>query len=258
MSIKGRTILVTRRREQSGELIQGLERRGARVLLFPLIAITAPSSWEQCDTAIGRLGDYSGLFFTSTNAVEMFVTRVQLTPDAFSLLSEAALYAVGARTRDALVRYGLPVLSVPASFSGSELGKEMARVDLRGKVFLHPRGNLGRGDTALALRQAGAVVEEVEVYRTTEPDPAEWTGVRRVIESGEIDAIVFASPSAVESYVRLFPPAEFSLLRRKPRIAVIGPTTAEAAANRSLPVDAVAGESSSQGLIRVLEEILRT
>jgi uroporphyrinogen-III synthase len=256
MSLEGRTVLVTRRKEQAGELCLGLQRLGARVVVFPLISITGPDSWTDCDAAIARLEEFVGIFFTSANAVEMFVNRVRSRPAAFPSLARSSLYAVGARTRDALAGYGLSVQSIPSSFSGRDLGSVIARGDVRGKEFLHPRGNLGRGDAADAIRRAGGLVREVEVYRTSDPDPAGWAEIRRLIEAGEIDAIAFASPSAVRAYVGLFPPEEFSRLPKRPGVAVIGSATADAAMERALPVDAVADESSSGGLIRAIETIL--
>jgi uroporphyrinogen-III synthase len=70
MSLQNKTILITRQREQSKEFIAEVEKRGGHAVVFPLIRITEPDSWESCDTALQRLGEYDGLILTSENGVE--------------------------------------------------------------------------------------------------------------------------------------------------------------------------------------------
>jgi uroporphyrinogen-III synthase len=100
-------------------------------------------------------------------------------------------------------------------------------------------------------------VDVVEVYATRAVPPETLEGLRRDLQSGRIDVVTFLSPSAVHAFVRFFSCAEFSRLPSRPLVAAIGPTTAAAAGEENLPVDGVARESTSAGLVEAVEEMLR-
>ena len=78
LPLSGRRILVTRSAEQSEDFSRLLRDLGAEVLQVPLIRFDPPDSWEVADGAIGRLGRYSLIVFTSTNAVEFFLSRLEV------------------------------------------------------------------------------------------------------------------------------------------------------------------------------------
>ncbi|MBQ7814406.1 MAG: uroporphyrinogen-III C-methyltransferase, partial [Thermoguttaceae bacterium] len=50
--LSGKTVLVTRPREQAAELRSLLEERGAAVLVQPSIAILPPETWADVDAAL--------------------------------------------------------------------------------------------------------------------------------------------------------------------------------------------------------------
>jgi uroporphyrinogen-III synthase len=51
-ALEGRTILITRPRSQTLDSIEAVKRQGARPLMFPVISILDPESWEACDAAL--------------------------------------------------------------------------------------------------------------------------------------------------------------------------------------------------------------
>jgi uroporphyrinogen III methyltransferase / synthase len=258
MSLHGRTILITRRQEQSRELSAELEKRGARTLVCPMIGIAEPESWSECDLAIDRLGKYDGIIFTSSNGAEMFFRRLRERGGGnLPRLQSIPVFAVGEKTRQTIADHGVGVEFVPAVYSGDALGQAFAGRDLKGKTYLHPRGNLGREEVERHLTGAGARVEAVVVYSTVDPDRASCGDLRRRILSGAIDVVTFASPSALKNFTSLFTGPEFTSMPGRPRVVVIGPTTAEAARSINFPVDAVAPESTSAGLVRAVEELFQ-
>lgn len=99
----------------------------------------------------------------------------------------------------------------------------------------------GRLDRALGarLRGEGAEVIDVPVY-CVEPD-LEGPGARRLcgaLQSGDVDAVTFTSPAAVDAYAALSVDADVVH-------ACVGPVTAAAAAERRIP--AVLAPSSGRG-----------
>jgi uroporphyrinogen-III synthase len=253
MTMRGRTILVTRQREQAGEMIREIELRGARAVVVPMIATGPPPSWTECDAAIGRLGTYDMLFFTSVNAVESFVGRTRILGVPASALAHARALAVGDATASALGRSGIPVVFVPGEFTGASLASAPVG-PLAGKRVLLPRGNVARDTVPGVLRERGAIVDTVTVYATTRPEGIVAESFVRRVLSGEFDVVTFASPSAAANFGALFRAGELSAVPDHARIAVIGPTTADAARALGLPPDIIARESSAGGLVRGIEE----
>src|SRR5919202_6035613 len=75
LPLAGRTVMITRAREQAAEFAASLEGYGARVVSCPTIEIAPPESYAALDDAIENLFGYDWLVFTSANAVEHFMRR---------------------------------------------------------------------------------------------------------------------------------------------------------------------------------------
>jgi uroporphyrinogen-III synthase len=103
------------------------------------------------------------------------------------------------------------------------------------------RGNRADREFSATLSAAGAVVTEVEAYRTdltTRLGPGDADAMRGA------EGVVFSSPSAVEAWVAL-PAAE----RPDARVVSIGPSTSAAVRACGLEVAAEAGEPSPAGIV---------
>lgn len=254
MSLHNRTILVTRRREQSAELVAEVEKRGGRAIVVPVIRILDPSSWEKCDRAIARIGEYDGILFTSANAVDKFLDRSARIGTAPESLRHIALYAVGEKTASALARRGWEAKPVPEVFSAASLAGELSGPELREKKFLFPCSDLARGDLPQILERLGATVDPVTVYLTAPPEQAEVAALAGLIAEGSIDVITFASPSAARHFSRVVPPPALEGGPRHAKIAVIGPTTRDEAQYLGYHVDVIAKKATAEGLAQAIEE----
>jgi uroporphyrinogen-III synthase/uroporphyrinogen III methyltransferase/synthase len=91
---------------------------------------------------------------------------------------------------------------------------------------LLPRPAEGRPELLDGLLAAGADVVAVEAYRTIAAAPETIHSLGLWIEGGEVDAVAFASPSAVKAVVGAL--ADRAHLLRRVLLAAIGPTTSEA------------------------------
>ena len=254
MGLKNKTILVTRQAEQSSEFIAEVERRGGRVVVFPTIMITDPDSWIDCDRALAAILTYDGLIFTSTNGVEKFFERSKARGVNTELFGRLAVYAVGEKTRKEIERRGLRVAFVPDHYSAAALAEYFATAGVREKKFLFPRGNLPGTNIVDQLSQLGASVNPVVVYKTTEADGSGSEEIMRQLTAGQIDVVTFASPSAAQNFVKMSSGEEVARIHEHTKIAVIGPSTAEAARSLGLPVDIVATTSTANGLVESIAE----
>ena len=80
--LAGVSVVVTRPRAQSGELVSGLAGAGADVIVLPVMAVAAPIDPGPLQSAAERAGDYAWIVFTSANAVDRFVSLlVAVDPD---------------------------------------------------------------------------------------------------------------------------------------------------------------------------------
>jgi uroporphyrinogen-III synthase len=97
------------------------------------------------------------------------------------------------------------------------------------------------------LRETGAQVIEVVAYRTAVPESLDVGFVDRV-QRGEVDAIVFASPSAYHNLSDVMGAKRLAELSSRLDFAAIGPTTARALREAGARVAIEANESSAAGL----------
>jgi uroporphyrinogen III methyltransferase/synthase len=249
--LRGKRVLITRPEQDSAELRRFLELRGAEVILLPTIAIVDPDSWDDCDRAIINIRKYAGVFFTSKNAVEKFLGRVDaINADARAILARRAVYAVGEKTEAALEVAGIPVAETPEVYSSEALAASFEGRELAGQCFLFPRSDIGRDLVPNSLRELGADVDEIVVYKTVTPKQLEMDSVRESLSRGEIDVVTFFSPSAVRNFLQMM---GSKCVEHTP-IAVIGPTTEAAANQLGLSAHVVAPAATAESLVDALAQ----
>jgi uroporphyrinogen III methyltransferase / synthase len=227
----GRRIVVTRSREQAGELIEMLEERGAEAIEAAAIRIVPPHDLAPLDTACAEAATFDWIVFTSPNAVDRFLHRLLASGDIRDLHG-VRLCTVGPSSASRLQRYGVRVDLIPDEFRAEAVVKALrAAGSLAGARVLLPRADLARDHLADELRQAGADVSEVVAYRTIPEadEPRSDQDIYRMLLDRQIDAVTFASASAVRNFVDVLGRDQAADLLRTVVVASIGPLTAEAA-----------------------------
>ena len=228
----GKRILVTRPREQAGELVELLEAMGAEAIEAPMIRILPPDDYAPLDDACARAGTFDWIIFSSANAVDVFMERLLGTPLDLRALSGVKLCVVGSATAERLRHYGLKVDLTPAEYRAEAVLRALSEtVDVRGLKVLLPRADIGREVIADQLRKQGADVTEVVAYRTVvaEPEREGEPDIYRMLLDRRIDVVTFTSASAVRNFVKVVGAEPAADLLRTTIVASIGPVTAEAA-----------------------------
>jgi uroporphyrinogen III methyltransferase / synthase len=205
-------VVVTRPREQAGELARRLERLGHEVALCPLIAIETTGSHE-----IDASG-YDWLVVTSVNGARELGRRLRGR--------SRFVAAIGAGTAAELTAEGLEPDLVPEVSTQEGLLHELPRP--AGRVLL-----------AAAEEARRLLVEElradfVPLYRTRELHPERFP---------EADLVLLASPSAARAY---------AALRRPMPTVSIGPQTTAAARAAGIRVLVEASTHDLDGLVRAV------
>ncbi|MFZ0885437.1 MAG: uroporphyrinogen-III synthase [Candidatus Acidiferrales bacterium] len=246
--LAGKRIVVTRAPEQASELIRALEALGADVLLLPTVSFASAENPAELDAAFARLADFDWILFTSQNAVRFFCRRwMELGRERAQLASvRGNVAAVGSATARALAAEGMKVDYVAQTQTGESLAVEL-RDSVQGKQVLLPRSDRVDDRLPAALREAGASVHEVTAYRTLRPETLNSEILKHVCRA-EMDAIVFASPSAFHNLGAFIPQADLAALSNQIQFAAIGSTTARALREAGARVAIEANDSSSVGL----------
>ncbi len=250
--LAGRRIVVTRAPEQARELIHGLERFGANVVLLPMVSFAPPEDWRKLDEQLRRLDWFQAILFLSKNAVRYILDRCAQLGIKCELLgsSNRLIAAVGPATAKALEERGIRVNYVAEKGTGEALAGEL-RQSLAGRRVLLPRSDRGDERVTATLREAGAEVTEVVAYRTTAPTEAD-VNVFAAILRAEVDAVLFASPSAFENFRTKVGATETRNLSNRVDFVAIGPSTARAIRESHSLVAVRAEEPSAAGLARAL------
>lgn len=248
--LTGRRILVSRAREQSAGLTDGLRRHGAEVVEAPAIRIEPPSSWAPLDQAIQALPSYDWVLFTSVNGVKYFLQRMRSLGMDTKGLKAVKLAAIGPATREELETHALAVDVVPERFIAEEVFRALKRSGpLRGRRALLPRADIAREALPELLRKEGMQVDVVVAYRTVTAREDIRRGVD-LVTRGLIDAVTFTSGSTVRSFFSAVEDRES--LRGKFIPASIGPITSRALREQGFEPIIEAERYTTDGLIEAI------
>lgn len=157
-SLRGVGVLVTRPEGLAEPLCRSIVAAGGVAIRWPTVTIT---SNEPDSDALARLraaGSDAWAIFVSRNAVSHGAALVASAP-------RPAIAAIGPSTADALTAQGLSLDLVPAGYDSETLLADARLAELRGRSVFIIRGVGGRELLGSVLRERGADVAYLEVYR---------------------------------------------------------------------------------------------
>jgi uroporphyrinogen-III synthase len=224
-----KAILLTRPRGPEDPLAIELAGRGYRVHAVPTVAT------EAVEVEAERLQGFDWIVVTSAAGVGALP----------ALPGASAWAAVGAATASALAQRGVTADLVPETSNGAAIADAIP--DPAGRRILLARAEAAADDLPLRLRERGAEVVELTVYRTVEAPAGSAQALARALEDDGLAAVVFASGSAVRGFVAL---------GGRPGLAAvtIGPRTTIVARELGF---AVAGEAEVQTTRGLAEAVAR-
>jgi uroporphyrinogen III methyltransferase/synthase len=247
MPLFGRRIVITRASAEASDFAARIRALGGEAIEFPTIETAPPSSYEILDRAIGEIGSFDWVIFTSANGVESFVDRMRTRACDIRELGRAAIAAIGPATADRLRRHALTVAAMPAEYRAEGVIDAIGVERIAGARILIPRAEIAREILPEMLRHHGArQVVVAPAYRTVMP-AADAGGMRTLIAANAIDLVSFTSSSTV---------ANFAATVRVPagglKAATIGPITAETARAHGFDVVVAPTEYTVEALIAAI------
>lgn len=247
--LSGKTVVITRAREQAGALASALGALGARVVALPVIRFEPPEDPEPLRRAAAGVEAFDWVVFTSVNGVDRFFAALDEAGRGASLLSRAKVCAIGPATAAALEERGLRVGVVPDEFVAEGAVRAIAAAgDVAGKRVLLPRAAEARAVLPDSLREMGAEVVDVPAYRTV-PDGEGAAEARRRLDAGEVDVVTFTASSTARNFAGLVGTDVGRAL-----VASIGPVTSNTLRELGMRVDVEAAEYTIPGLVAAIRE----
>jgi uroporphyrinogen-III synthase len=182
-------------------------------------------------------------------------TGVELAAEAGWEPGDATLVAIGPATAEAARAAGWTVDLVPDEYTSAGLVAALEdRVD--GEHVEVARSDHGSDVLLAGLREAGATVTETVLYRLTRPSDAGESAA--MAAAGDLDAAAFTSSLTVTHF--LDAAAERGVREAAIEglndavVGVIGPPTAETAADSGIDVDVVPDDADFEALARAVAD----
>ena len=257
LPLAGKRIVVTRTREQAGELSRQLAVLGADVLELPTIRVAPPSDKRDFAEAVVDSPHYDWLIFSSPNGVKRFFQAFFAVYEDIRELGGARLAAIGSGTAAELKKYGLMVDVMPKKAVAEELIAEFDRkADEFGGVahstMLWVRSEQSRRVIHDELMKRHAIVDECIAYSIV-PETEDYSGSRERLHTEGADIITFTSSGTVRHFMDLKIP-----LPEGCRIASIGPVTSSTLAEYGLKPDVESTEYTIPSLVKAIEKLAAT
>jgi uroporphyrinogen III methyltransferase/synthase len=254
----GRRVAVTRMRDQNSELRSKLENLGAEVIELPLIKVTKDVSKEMLADVFLEFGSYDWIVFTSANGVRFFFEEYFKLFDEIRSLGLLRFACVGEATAEAIRGFHIKVECMPETATADALGDALiATGSLDSAKILVVTGNQNRDTLLKKLEDARAIVDQMPIYKTEKTDLSVDVTADDFRQRGA-DAILFASSSAVQSFVDQAAALRLADGAKRPLAGSIGPQTSETMKKSGMPIDFTAKEPGLDSLVEALVKKLKS
>jgi len=242
----GKRIVVTRTREQAGELSKALRDLGADVIELPTIRIELPEDRQGFAEMVTHAHEYDWLVFTSPNGVEKFFDAFFATYDDARSLGNPRIAAIGAGTAAKIREYRFAVDLIPERFVAEGLIDAFKKESVENLTMLWVKAAESREVVGEGLAALGAIVDECIAYRTV-PETEDPTGAKAKLAEEGADLITFTSGSTADHF--------FALGLDWPEGCVagsIGPVTSSTLRKHGMPPAFEANPHDIPGLVKAI------
>jgi uroporphyrinogen-III synthase len=213
-TLAGRTVLVTRPRQQAAALVQAIRAAGGGVFEFPALEIEAVPR-DALSAALAHLAHADIAIFISPNAAQFGMAAIRA---GGRIAPSTEVFAVGPGTTRALQEQKVTQVITPPGQDSEALLALPQLQDVAGKRVVIVRGVGGRALLADTLRARGADVHFMECYRRTCPQ-ADASPLLARWQAGGIDAVTVTSAETLHNLAALLGEAGAPLLAATPLFA---------------------------------------
>ena len=234
--LQGKTIAITRSKDDSQEFIELMTKDGATPLPLPTIELVSKGE-KIVEDFMNHLKqenpDYS--VFMSSKAVKLLfdmAKQVSKLQELQLAVANTTVVAVGPKTKEALENEGIRVSHMPKRFSSVGVGEVFTKLNAVGKKVIVPRSGASTPFLKQLLEKIGLEVNEIHLYDVCAfRDTTQWNDFRELFSKSKIDGIVFTSASSVRAFFEIMQKdyEEKNLLKilQSINVVAIGPFTAD-------------------------------
>ena len=198
--LEGLGVVLTRPRHAAEALAAPLAHEGARVLVFPTLAIEDLPLTPALEKLLGDLPRFGMAVFVSANAVEKglaMAARIGPWPPRLRVA------AIGQATAEALRNSGFTGVISPSERHDSDALLALPQLQaVSGENVIVFRGQGGRERLKETLEERGARVEYAECYRRVRPD-ADPKPVLEAWARGQVQAVSALSAETLENFIAM-------------------------------------------------------
>lgn len=231
--ISGKTIAITRSKEDSQEFIDLASRENAIPIPLPTIELVSKGD-RIVDDFLQDVQEFQPDYsvFMSSKAVKLLFDVARTTEKYQKLqlaVANTIVMAVGPKTKQALENEGIRVSYVPSKFSSVGVGEQFTKLNAAGKKVIVPRSGASTEFLAKLLQKIGLVVKENHLYDVQAfSDHTQWDQFKDSFSKNKIDGIVFTSASSVRGFFEIMSDQkDLAKKLQQTQIVAIGPFTAD-------------------------------
>ncbi|MBI4743404.1 MAG: uroporphyrinogen-III synthase [Actinobacteria bacterium] len=254
----GKRILVTRAKEQAGEIIEAFQELGAEVIECPTIKTVPPDDYSSLDRAIDNISSgkeksyYDWIIFTSANGVKYFFDRLRFLGKDSQKLTGIKLAAIGEATAERVRESGLNIDYMPKKFVAESVVEDFKKMDIKNKKILIPRAEVAREVLPDELTKLGAKVDIAIAYKTVKDDSMK-DKIKDLFLDKKVDVVTFTSSSTAENFLKMIEEAGLKESLENSAIAVIGQVTADKVTKLGYNVNIVPLVYTIKGLVEAIK-----
>jgi uroporphyrinogen III methyltransferase/synthase len=220
----GLRIGITRPADRGSRLTELLASAGAEVVEVPSIVTVELEESPRLDHVVADLKSDDWIAFTSPAGAKLFFDKLQSYGVDVRSLNQIHFAAIGSATAREIEQRGIIPKAIPATYSGTELGKALVSAVKPDATVLLPRSAIGTDDVLNPLQEAGINYINLPIYDTRKP-AAFGTVLYDVLTKDGFDWIAFTSASTVDGFADIVGAEQM----RKSRALCIGEQTRLAA-----------------------------
>jgi len=234
--IEGKTIAITRSKDDSHEFIDLITKERGNVLPLPTIELVSKGE-KIVDEFLSALADgdpdYS-VFMSSKAASLLFETakKVGKFEELQLAIANTIVLAVGPKTKDALEKENVKVAYMPQRYSSVGIGEIFTKLNAVGKKVIIPRSGASTPFLKDLLEKIGLHVTELYLYDVCAfRDTSQWNEFRDLFSQDKVDGIIFTSASSVRAFFEIMTKDhdedQLIDMLHKTMVVSIGPFTAD-------------------------------
>ena len=234
--IEGKTIAITRSRDDSQEFIDLITKERGNVLPLPTIELVSKGE-KIVDEFLSALadGDPDYSVFMSSKAVSLLfetAKKVGKFEELQLAIANTIVLAVGPKTKDALEKENVKVAYMPQRYSSVGIGEIFTKLNAVGKKVIVPRSGASTPFLKDLLEKIGLHVTELYLYDVCAfRDTSQWNEFRDLFSQDKVDGIIFTSASSVRAFFEIMTKdhdeGHLVEMLHKTMVVSIGPFTAD-------------------------------